>query len=216
MSSTAHASSATGVRKRPLDTIGSEAGPGSKRRLVRVPKAKIDSQRTKIPQVYVACFGARTAEQDLEHFTHGGGMYELKVRMGDQTFSSPVLMTSHRVYIGRALERGWQFRLEHEPHAPRVARNVAHDLEGYYYVILTLAFMFDEPYTLKRVSTGPAKLVGGEGWVRQWVENTLHTDIWIEAKEKQLYFAHEQGFETVAHLLGRHWAVDPVRRCCRR
>jgi hypothetical protein len=103
-----------------------------------------------------------------------------------------------------------QMMFAQKPGQDIIRREIAHDLEGYYYVILTLAFMFDAPYALKKVPH-PDTASGGEMWVHRWLENTIEKEIWHEAVEKQHYLATDAGFAMVDGVLGNDWANEPVR-----
>jgi hypothetical protein len=100
-----------------------------------------------------------------------------------------------------------------EPGVRPVKRTLLHDLEGYYYVILTLAFMFNQPYALKPVpefhlGTMRSQVI----WLYQWLQNTWPVDlpIWQEATDKQKYFGTDEGFKEVQHMLGEQWNVKPI------
>lgn len=103
-----------------------------------------------------------------------------------------------------------QMMFVQQPGQDTIRREITHDLEGYYYVILTLAFMFDALYALKKVPH-PDTASGGEMWVHCWLENTIEKEIWHEAVEKQHYLATDAGFAMVDGVLGNDWANEPVR-----
>ncbi|KAG1787963.1 uncharacterized protein HD556DRAFT_1448291 [Suillus plorans] len=112
--------------------------------------------------------------------------------------------------------RAWmaiQMMFAQKPGQDTIRREIAHDLEGYYYVILTLAFMFDAPYMLKKVPH-PDTASGGEMFHR-WLENTIKKEIWHEAVEKQHYLATDAGFAMVDGVLGNDWVNEPIRMMLR-
>ncbi|KAG2110201.1 uncharacterized protein F5147DRAFT_772474 [Suillus discolor] len=80
--------------------------------------------------------------------------------------------------------------------------------------ILTLAFMFDAPYMLKKVPH-PDTASGGEMWVHCWLENMIEKEIWHEAVEKQHYLATDIGFSMVDRVLGNDWTNEPIRMMLR-
>jgi hypothetical protein len=97
----------------------------------------------------------------------------------------------------------------------RVKHTLAHDLEGYYYVILSLAFMFDEPYVLNRlpnINMG----IAGEYFLRRWLDNSATVEIWQEAADKKLYFCTDEGFSQIQHRLGGHWKCLPILEMLRK
>ncbi|KAG0698799.1 hypothetical protein DFH29DRAFT_1002496 [Suillus ampliporus] len=111
---------------------------------------------------------------------------------------------------GHSCLDGIQMMLAQRPGTDVIRREIVHDLEGYYYVILTLAFMFDVPYTLKKVpNTDMAS--GAEMWLHRWLENTIEMEIWQEAVEKQHYLGTDAGFSMVEGLLGEEWVIEPVK-----
>lgn len=103
-----------------------------------------------------------------------------------------------------------QMMLAQRPGTDAIRREIVHDLEGYYYVILTLAFMFDAPYALKKVPNADMAS-GAEMWLHRWLENTIEMEIWQEAVEKQHYLGTDAGFSMVEGLLGEDWAIEPVK-----
>ncbi|KAG1744089.1 uncharacterized protein EDB91DRAFT_1080896 [Suillus paluster] len=101
--------------------------------------------------------------------------------------------------------------LEHFADKGRIYElTIVHDLEGYYYVILTLAFMFDGLYALKKVPDADMAS-GAEMWLHRWLENTIEIEIWQEAVEKQHYLGTDAGFSMVEGLLGEDWAIEPMK-----
>ncbi|KAG1807802.1 uncharacterized protein BJ212DRAFT_1485380 [Suillus subaureus] len=139
-------------------------------------------------QVNIAGYGSPTTDEDLEQFADKGGIYELTVCI-DNHLLTPMLITLCTDAI------------QHE---------IVHDLESYYYVILTLAFMFDGLYTLKKVpNTDMAS--EAEMWLHRWLKNTIEMKIWQEAVEKQHYPGTNAGFSMVEGLLGEDWAIEPMK-----
>jgi hypothetical protein len=106
--------------------------------------------------------------------------------------------------------------LAQKPQAMPVKRTLLHDLEGYYYVILTLAFMFDEPYGLKPLPdlnlAASRESWFRQNWLRHWLQNTWPDtmDIWAEAEDKKKYFGTDEGFQEIQDMLGAHWNVQPI------
>ena len=97
----------------------------------------------------------------------------------------------------------------YKPGAPAIARVVAHDLEGYYYVILSLAFLFHSPYILKAL---PPEHCTGDRFLRLWLENrTDMYPIWTEAEEKKRVFCSHEGFQTIEGRLGREWSCESIK-----
>ncbi|KAG2083939.1 uncharacterized protein F5147DRAFT_660016 [Suillus discolor] len=74
-----------------------------------------------------------------------------------------------------------------------IHREIVYDLEGYYYVILTLAIMLDILYTLKRVPN-PYMTSGMEMWLYWWLENTIEMEIWYKVLRNDTFLLLMQGF----------------------
>ncbi|KAG1720070.1 uncharacterized protein EDB91DRAFT_1257199 [Suillus paluster] len=181
--------------KRGFDSIsqGKPADGPSKRQapLHHVPKVNIKPKHVvQSLQVDVAGYSSLNIDDDLERFKEKGGIYEL---------------TGTRAWMAI------QMMFAQQPGQDNIRREIAHDLEGYYYVLLTLAFMFDAPYGLKKVPH-PDTASGGEMWVHRWLENTIEKEIWHEAVEKQHYPATDAGFGMVDGVLGNDWANEPHSR----
>ncbi|KAG1737845.1 uncharacterized protein EDB91DRAFT_1249522 [Suillus paluster] len=171
-------------------TLTSSADNPPKRLACYVPKVHIKPKDVvQSLQVDIAGYGSPTTDEDLERFADKGGIYEL---------------TGTRTWMAI------QTMLAQQPGTDVIRREIVHDLEGYYYVILTLAFMFDGLYALKKVpNTDMAS--GAEMWLHRWLENTIEMEIWQEAVEKQHYLGTNAGFSMVEGLLGEDWAIKPVK-----
>ncbi|KAG0696667.1 hypothetical protein DFH29DRAFT_1004390 [Suillus ampliporus] len=186
--------SSAATRKHSFDSVsqGKPADSPSKRQapLHHIPKVNIKPKHiVQSLQVDVAGYGSLNINDDLEQFKEKGGIYEL---------------TGTRAWMAI------QMMFAQQPGQDTMRREIAHDLEGYYYVLLTLAFMFDAPYRLKKVPHSNTAS-GGEMWVHRWLENTIAKEIWHEAIEKQHYLATDAGFTMVDGVLGNDWANEPVR-----
>ncbi|KAG2108223.1 uncharacterized protein F5147DRAFT_652945 [Suillus discolor] len=109
-------------------------------------------------QVNVTGYRSSMTDEDLRCFADKGGIYEL---------------TDTHAWM--AIE----IMLAQQPGADVIHREIVYDLEGYYYVILTLAIMLDILYTLKRVPN-PYMTSGMEMWLYWWLENTIEMEIWYK------------------------------------
>jgi hypothetical protein len=70
----------------------------------------------------------------------------------------------------------------YKPGAPAIVYVVAHDLEGYYYVLLSLTFMFNSPYVLKAIPQVESFIGTGDHYLKMWLENKMDVyTIWQEA-----------------------------------
>lgn len=162
-------------------------------------------------QVDVAGYGSLDADEDLEQFEQKGGIYELTVSVHNY-LCSPV---HHITYVqGTHTWMAIQMMFAQKPGQDTIQCEIAHDLEGYYYVILTLTFMCDAPYMLKKV-LHPDTASGGEIWVHCWLENTIKKEIWHKTVEKQHYLATDAGFAMVDGVLGNDWVNEPIRMMLR-
>jgi hypothetical protein len=100
----------------------------------------------------------------------------------------------------------------YKPGAPAIARVVAHDLEGYYYVLLSLAFMFHSPYVLKAIPQGESFIGTGDHYLKMWLENKMDAyTIWQEAEEKRRFFCTHEGFQIIEGRLGTEWSCEPIK-----
>ncbi|KAG0705537.1 hypothetical protein DFH29DRAFT_996854 [Suillus ampliporus] len=126
---------------------------------------------------------------DLKHFADKGGIYEL---MGTRAWMAIQMMLAQR------------------PGTDVIRREIVHDLEGYYYVILTLAFHVDVPYRIEKVpNTDMARgqrcgFIGGFKIPLRW---RFGKKQW----KKQHYLGTDAGFSMVEGLLGEEWVIEPVK-----
>jgi hypothetical protein len=103
----------------------------------------------------------------------------------------------------------------YKPGAPAIARVAAHDLEGYYYVILSLGFMFTSPYVLKALP-GERDVGDADHYLKIWLEHTTGAiPIWQEADKKKRFFCTHEGFEEIERRLGREWSCEPIKEMLR-
>lgn len=106
-----------------------------------------------------------------------------------------------------------------EPGVKPVKRTLLHDLEGYYYVILTLAFMFNQPYALKPVPEFHLAMMRSQAvWLHQWLQNTWPVDlqIWQEATDKQKFSALMRGSKRLSICWESNGMSSLSMTCCRR
>lgn len=103
----------------------------------------------------------------------------------------------------------------HKSGAAPVPHIVAHDLEGYYYVILSLTFMFNELYVLKPLPGRDAP-EESDHYLGIWLENvTEEVAIWHEAARKEHFFCNHDGFRLIKGQLGREWSCEAIKTMLR-
>ncbi|KAG2050855.1 hypothetical protein BDR06DRAFT_1010962, partial [Suillus hirtellus] len=184
-------------QKRGISSIANpEPSTSKKRALPEVAKVQVEDKG--FIQIKVSAWGASNVEEDLQNFANGdengGGLYELT---GTQAWMAVDSMFAHK------------------PGAAPVPRVVAHDLEGYYYVILSLAFMFNEPYVLKPLP-GRDTPEESDHYLGIWLENaTEEVAIWREAARKERFFCNHDGFRLLEGRLGREWSCEAIKTMLR-
>lgn len=103
----------------------------------------------------------------------------------------------------------------HKSGAAPVPHIVAHDLEGYYYVILSLTFMFNELYVLKPLPGRDAP-EESDHYLGIWLENvTEEVAIWHEVARKEHFFCNHDGFRLIKGQLGREWSCEAIKTMLR-